>query len=632
MKRLLLLVMVCLLAGCTHDEFNEPIKDSAMPDEIVHRTLSFDEFYTTFSANESLLGKEIQALAQTRNEQLNKSTNEAGGVPGDNVEIMVDYYYDAVHSNETYSFVTKEFKTKGDYLEKFVVTIENGIKKSGYLRYYPEGDKIEELFTGKVELTNASQTVRFSNYFVKGIREERTTYGVQKDCTMVFTFGSTRCSHSGNHEYGESCNRGFINDAYLYVLTDVFCKTTITSDIQEMPNQIIDINPGRTGGGGGTSSSTVKFNNFVNALPASTKSWLLENYDIKLIVSGYLVQQNFSEESKQTATALLNFIVNDNVLKTNNNKLTEHIVRSSLMGSEFSVQQFMAFWSNLTQQEKMILQNYANNGVSVNGNFLKPSVVSFLNWAFPYLINNEDISTEQFKKWFIDGGDMGAIDMSEFLDDLDNPNIIIPTRRFKNNNRIYSIYNKIKHAVNIKQYLQNFDAQFSVAHLVLDVKPFEDGNDANAKTYEPEHYRIEIIFNSNKLNRPWLDIARTMMHEMIHAEMYRILLSLASTNGQIDKEDLKNKLTSHNYPGLYEYYRMYNFDDMQHEQMADYYRNIISTFLKQLDSSLTNEQADAMAWVGLQETTAWNNLTIQQKNNIINIYNSWRNTAPINLP
>ncbi|GEM50755.1 hypothetical protein EB1_05450 [Empedobacter brevis NBRC 14943 = ATCC 43319] len=369
-----------------------------MPDEIVHRTLSFDEFYITFSGNESLLGKQIQALAQTRNGKLNKSTTESGGTSDDDVEIMVDYYHDAVHGNETYSFVTKEFKTKGDYLEKFVVTIENGVNKSGYLRYYPEGDKIEELFTGRVELTNASQTIRFSNYFVKGVRDERTTYGVQKDCTMVFTFGYTRCSHSGNHEYGESCNRGLINDAYLYVLTRVFCTTTITSDIQEMPNQIIDINPGRTGGGGGTSSSTIKFENFVNILNTATKSWLLENYDIKLIVSGYLVQQNFSEESKQTATALLNFIVNDNVLKTNNNKLTEHIVRSSLMGSEFSAQQFMTFWNNLTQQEKMILQNYANNGLSVNNSSLTPSTTTFLSSFLSFSVQNQNISFSDL--WF----------------------------------------------------------------------------------------------------------------------------------------------------------------------------------------------------------------------------------------
>lgn len=114
--------------------------------------------------------------------------------------------------------------------------------------------------------------------------------------------------------------------------------------------------------------------------------------------------------------------------------------------------------------------------------------------------------------------------------------------------------------------------------------------------------------------------------------MYRILLSLASTNGQIDKDDLANKLNSHNYPGLYEYYRIYRFQNMQHEQMADHYRGIIKNFVLQLDSSLTNNQAEALAWVGLQGTTAWNNLTTAQKNNIINTYNSWKSTAPTNLP
>ena len=411
-KLFFLSVLVMSVYACSTDELNAPTEETVRTNEIVHRTLSFEEFYNTFSKDKTLLSKQVHNFAQTKNERLKKANSQSAETPDNDVEIVVDYYYDPIHSNETYSFITKEFKTKGDYLEKFVVTIEEGERKSGYLRYYPEGDTIAELFTGRVELTNAAQTVSFSDYFVSGEPDQRTTYGVMDDCTTRVSFGSTLCSNGGLHKYGEACRPPFTNDAYMYVIVEVVCKNTIPSNIQEMPHQIIDIKPGKTGGSGGTSTSTIKFENFVNILNTATKNWLLENHDIKLIISGYLVQQNFSDASKQTATMLLDLIANDNVLNTNNNRLTEYLIRSCLMGTEFNTQQFIDFWSALTTAEKNILQQFVNANLTA-GYFpvIKPSILTFLNWAFPYLINNEDVTVEQFENWF-----MGKSEGVESLD------------------------------------------------------------------------------------------------------------------------------------------------------------------------------------------------------------------------
>ncbi|GEM_PF-592531 len=630
-KTLLIIFTVFGLYACS-DELTEELKQTnsakASAEEIQYEILSFEEFFYRLTETKQADQKILQSIQNSY--EIAKKRNQDSIEKDAVTDIVIDHFYDPIHTIETYSFVTQKFNEKGNFLEKFVVTINNEVLKTAYLRYYPEGGIFEELFTGKVELSTADQTITISDYFRNGERDNRTTNAVQKDCTTIFTFRSTRCTNGGRHKFGQMCGGKYTNDAYIYVTTDVVCKTTITSDIVQLSLELIDLNPAKGGGGG--SSSNAKFQNFLYSLPGLTKNMLAQNSDLKTAVSVYLMQKNYSAASIKLATDLLNFIANDTVLRTNNNKLTQQIVQLSLFTNKFTVNSFITFWSSLTTEEKMILQNYANNGMSANGNLLKPSAISFLNWALAYLIQNNGVTMSQFENWFIDGGEMGSNEMTKFISDLDNPNIIIPTRRFKNNSRIYGIYNKAKNAANIKQYLQNFDPQFSVAHLVLDVQAFNNGSEANALTYEPEHYRIEIIFNSNKLNRPWLDIARTLMHEVIHAEMYRVLLSLAATNGAIDKYDLDNKLNSHNYPGLYEYYRIYGFDDMQHEQMADHYRNIIATFLKQLDNSLTNNQAQALAWVGLQGTTAWNNLTLSQQNAILNTYFSWRNSAPINLP
>jgi hypothetical protein len=52
---------------------------------------------------------------------------------------------------------------------------------------------------------------------------------------------------------------------------------------------------------------------------------------------------------------------------------------------------------------------------------------------------------------------------------------------------------------------------------------------ATAATYEPVNSLFEIKFNPNKLYTS-ISIARTFMHEMIHAEMYRKLLALSGKN------------------------------------------------------------------------------------------------------
>lgn len=225
---------------------------------------------------------------------------------------------------------------------------------------------------------------------------------------------------------------------------------------------------------------------------------------------------------------------------------------------------------------------------------------------------NPNISWDYLENWFFNGNNLNSTIMNEYLENLKNPDIVKPTKRFKNNTKINSIYNQAKNAANFKQYLKNFEPTFSVAHLLFDVGETSDGN--YAVTSVPKDYWIKITFNQNVdwTNTPKIIIADTFMHEMIHAEIFRKLLSLASTNGNIDVNKITQYLNTHNYPGLFDYYvnRTVGGENWQHETMASHYVNIMVNFLKQLYSNkYTDTEYKTIVWMGLKGTIAWNSLS-----------------------
>jgi len=156
---------------------------------------------------------------------------------------------------------------------------------------------------------------------------------------------------------------------------------------------------------------------------------------------------------------------------------------------------------------------------------------------------------------------------------------------------------------------------------------------------------IEIMFNPNNLGRPETSIARTFMHEMIHAEIYRKLLSMAK-QGEIPWSEAFIESLRNDFPGLQDYYTRWWLNTngqsptgAQHEMMAQHYRDIISDFLMQFDSNLSQGEADAIAWVGLMgsgqidnstglpsnPTVAWGNLGQQERIAILNLITSYNN-------
>ena len=213
---------------------------------------------------------------------------------------------------------------------------------------------------------------------------------------------------------------------------------------------------------------------------------------------------------------------------------------------------------------------------------------------------------------------------------------IIIDNTLKNNPCLNSDYTQLGKAPTFQNYLKNFDGNFSVANLKLE-SSITLPNNINAETSPPSNYTITITFNANNLNRLGLSIARTFVHEMIHAEIFRKLLSCANLPNlnfnNYSTEEWKNFIISlkDNYPGLYDYYLRYFFNtpsgqtlsDEQHQLMAQHYRNIIVNALKEYDNTKPESLYQALAWEGLKNTVAWNNLSTTEKNNINTIINNF---------
>ena len=99
------------------------------------------------------------------------------------------------------------------------------------------------------------------------------------------------------------------------------------------------------------------------------------------------------------------------------------------------------------------------------------------------------------------------------------------------------IYDKLKSSsMGFKNAIKKFEPEFPVAHLKFEADATMSSNTKKAYTRAPENYIIDIVINGNPIKdasyqkRPNLLVAKTIIHEVIHAEMFRKLLSLANNN------------------------------------------------------------------------------------------------------
>ncbi|MGM0587606.1 MAG: hypothetical protein ACQETE_04255 [Bacteroidota bacterium] len=176
--------------------------------------------------------------------------------------------------------------------------------------------------------------------------------------------------------------------------------------------------------------------------------------------------------------------------------------------------------------------------------------------------------------------------------------------------------------------LDKFDGENPVSHILFKIDSSLDPGDAAvtsapSNTNEEDNYIITIRFNSNfnydasYHNRNNLEIALSIVHEVIHAEFYRKLMSVAGTDDldDVSKQDIFNALGD--YPGMVDY--MSRYKDWQHNQMAAHYINKMSFYLSEFDNYNKSDQYyEDISWAGMREMDiqAWNELSSEEKQRI----------------
>lgn len=476
--------------------------------------------------------------------------------------------YEDINIPTTYFVTLNSYSEVEPYFLKLIITIEENEPKLCFIKYIPANptDTLELInYSGEIQVLDIDENIKARTFFINGIPFTNTQDSKTSRMETVCHDEVSIREIFCSH----SGKHGVGDSCSPPLINDahfVMKITTLCQTTYRLPARIYEnsIFPTTRGGGGGDSNQTL-LNSFVNTLEPTEKNIYYSDPEIQ----NYLL-------------------------------------------------------SNIIQQPLL------NNN---------PALQPINNTTPPKIIDPKAI---QFVKLVLQNSEIGA--------EVDFLYKVIIDKSFKDNPCLMGVYEQLGEAKTFQNYLQNFDGDFSVAHLKLSADTqFANTQDpeywdAMAVTESPQNYLIGIVFNtdssltSNIGNYPKMVTALVFIHEMIHAEIYRKLLmcsNLPNVNyTSMTDSQWKNHLNNmqNNFPGLYDYFVRYQLNTLnpspfQHQQMAQHYREIIKNVLKQYDNNQHNEDFyNAISWIGLKDTVAWNNLTQNEKNQInLIIQNSYQN-------
>lgn len=197
------------------------------------------------------------------------------------------------------------------------------------------------------------------------------------------------------------------------------------------------------------------------------------------------------------------------------------------------------------------------------------------------------------------------------------------------------VYNKLENNNLIKNALDKFKAEDAPVHLIIKQEDIEEEDVAGMTEYGDI---ITITLDTPYMeNSPSLLGAYTILHEAIHAKIYRMIRtrSLLQYNQYTNTYHLPDGSRAH-FPTLFDYYNDYP-NNPQHNYMADYYRTAMEEGLKEyaqlIGKTYPAQLYKDIAWAGLHNTKAWNNMysdplyTQNEQKRILNSIKNFKNSG-----
>lgn len=327
--------------------------------------------------------------------------------------------------------------------------------------------------------------------------------------------------------------------------------------------------------------------------------------------------------------------------------------------------------------ERLINHTPISNGRGGGGGriILAEVVVTADRWLedYPVYIFSGDHTSDTSTPWYISGDpgtnettggsgtidgtpistyDSEPVDLEELIKSLWEEDICT-TEEFDSNDCVKEIWNTMKESDVGYETIKNYIGEHPTAELCLNIKDL--GGDVNGNTSTTGTYSdpvITINLNSQNLERSKLSIARTLLHEMIHAELYGMVIEARG----YDNFHNYSQNYNNDFLAVWNYIEEFSINGWQHEYMADYYIRYISTGLQKLEKYYVSESFKRaandgyfhfainedwnwnsfytyVAWEGLHETEQFQNDIIDKdlKNKYDKYRDSFESSNSVNL-
>lgn len=191
---------------------------------------------------------------------------------------------------------------------------------------------------------------------------------------------------------------------------------------------------------------------------------------------------------------------------------------------------------------------------------------------------------------------------------------VIPTLKFRLS-KAGCVFTKMDSNGGFLNLLDDFSNKKTGLDLMLDVKKDltdKNGNNVNGLAISDELFkliRVQIDEDYQNNSTP-LEVAKTLLHEAIHAYMYAAII----------KSDNSLTRLKDDYFGIWDYYVRFRYGEegsFQHNLMAAHYVNIMATSLSKFDGNRFElKHYEALSWKGLKRTRVWVDKTPSEKTSI----------------